>query len=182
MGRVRGIGIAGVIALTAIPSLALADSLERPAAGAWEPYGTADFVQSNVAFGSFTITAGGITGMTFVVTTSSESNAGCPTGSVSVSGALGLKLYKLSGTRPFYAFGRVVTDKALPGHKRFEDAPVTATLDGQPVKNAMLSIQFVPADTQGITGDSSGGEFDFNKKCQVTLSEDISQSENEGNS
>jgi hypothetical protein len=155
--------------------MALADSLEKPAAGAWVPYATQDFVQSDVALGNFTVAGSGVTSMTFAVTSDSGENPGCPTGSVSVPGPLGLKRYKFSRGRPFWAFGRVV-------HKKFEDAPVTATLDGQPIKGAELSIQFVAADTVGIKGDSSGGGFDFSAKCQVTLSENISQSENTGSS
>jgi hypothetical protein len=159
----------------ALPAIALASSLEKPAPGAWVPYATQDFVQSSVALGNFTVAGTAVKSMTFAVTSDSGENPGCPTGSLSVPGPVGLKRYKFAGGRPFWAFGRVV-------HKSFEAAPVTATLDGQPIKGAKLSLQFVAADTQGIHGDSSGGEFDFSAKCQVTLSEDISQTQNAGDS
>ena len=174
----RGIASAGIIALMAVPAIALAHKAPRkaprPAGGAWEPYGS----QSDVAVGSFTIASGGVKSMTLDVTDQSGENPGCPTGSLSVPGPLGLTYYKLKGTRPFWGFGKIVKKPA----KTFVDATVTATLDGQPVKGAKLSIQFVAADTDGVTGDISGGEFDFSAKCQVSLSEDISQSENAASS
>jgi hypothetical protein len=182
MGRVRGIGIAGVIALMAVPATALAESLERPAAGAWVPYATQNSEQSDVAFANFTVVGSGVTSLTLAVTDQSGENPGCPTGSVSVPGPLEIKRYKFPGSRAFLGFGRVVHDNAVEGHKKFEDAPVTATLDGQPIKGAKFSIQFVPADTEGVTGDLSGGGFDFSAKCQVSLSEDISQAQNTGSS
>jgi hypothetical protein len=202
MGRARGIAIVGVIALIAVPALALGDSvkkpvagarapygahsslsdrLEKPAQGAWVPYGGQDFEQSDVAFANFTVAGAGVTSLTFAVTSDSGENPGCPTGSVSVSSSLGLKRYKFARSRPFWAFGRVVRNKHFP-RGEFEDAPVTATLDGQPIKGAALSVQFVAADTEGLAGDSSGGTFDFTAKCGVTLSEDINQSENSGSS
>jgi hypothetical protein len=177
----RGIGIAGVAALVvAVPVAALAGGAEKPTAGAWVPYESTQ--SDDVAQGNFTVTSGGggVSAMTFAVTSESGENPGCPTGSVSVPGPLEVRYYKFKHSRPFWGFGQIV-NKHYKGEgvvKVFDDAAVTATLDGQPVKGAKLSIQFVPANTEGITGDISGGEFDFSAKCQVTLSEDISQSEN----
>ena len=168
--------------MVVVPAIALAHSVEKPTAGAWVPY---EASETDVALGNFTVSGSAVTSLTFAVTSDSGENQGCPTGSVSVSSPLGLKLYKFAGSGPFWAFGKIGHARAPKGiapARVFEDAPVTATLDGKPVKGAKLSIQFGPADTEGIKGDSSGGGFDFSAKCQVTLSENISQSENAGSS
>jgi hypothetical protein len=182
MGRRRGIAIVGIVALMVVPAIGLAHGVEKPAAGPWVPYESSE---TDVALGNFTITGSAVTSLTFAVTSDSGENPGCPTGSVSVSSPVGLKLYKFAGSRPFWGFGKIghrPAPKGIRPAKVFEAAPVTATLDGQPVKGAKLSMEFVAADTEGIKGDSSGGGFDFTPKCQVTLSENISQSENAGTS
>jgi hypothetical protein len=185
MGRLRGVGIVAVVALIAAPAIALADSPKKPAAGAWVPYLPTP-ADGTEAIASFTVTSNGtgITSLTFGVTSQAESRPKCPTGSVSVTGPLGMKLYKgLYRSSPFWAFGRVVTKPYIGvGRVRvFADAPVTATLDGQPLKGAMFGMEFGPADTEGVKGDSGLGEFDFSAKCQVSLNETVSQAENSGN-
>jgi hypothetical protein len=178
MGRLHGFGVAAVIALVAVPAIALAGSPSRPAAGLWVPYVPVE-ADGTTALATFTV-GSGITSVTFDVGSQAESNSNCPTGSVSVPGPLELKRYKFPGGRPFWGFGRVVRSKAFPRGK-YEDAPVTATLDGQPVKGATFGLDFAPAKTEGVKGDAGLGEFDFSAKCQVSLQEAISQAENSGN-
>jgi hypothetical protein len=184
MGRMRGIGIGGVIALIAVvPAIALARGLEKPAPGPWVPY---ENQESDVAQDNFTINSGGgISSLTFAITLESNQRQGCPTGSVSVPGPLEDKPYDLKAAGRGWGFGKVVTkrDKNDGGtFKTFDEAPVKATLDGQPLKDAKLSLEFAASPYEGVNGDISGGEFNLTAKCGVTLGEDISQNENTGSS
>jgi hypothetical protein len=172
MGRMRWIAIAGVMGLIAAPAIALAADPQKPAAGMWAP---AFNNETDAALGSFVVASSRtqITSLTFTVE-SQDTNPGCPTGAVSVPGPLELKLYKFKGTRPFWAFGKVGhhrAPKGLPPTPVFQDAPVSGTVDGQPLKGAKLNVQFVKSNTAGIAGDISGGIFDFSARCQATLFE-----------
>jgi hypothetical protein len=181
----RRIGITGVIALMAVvPAIALADHVEKPAPGPWVPYESSE---TDVAQDNFTVTSGGggVSSLTFAITMESNQKTSCPTGSVSVPGPLEVKYYNRKHGGPGWIFGKVVTkrDKFEAGtYTVIEEVPVTATLNGQPLKGAKLSLEFTAADTEGVTGDSSGGVFDWTAKCGVSLGEDISQNENAGSS
>jgi hypothetical protein len=185
MGRVRGIGVAGAIALTAaVPVAAFANSLEKPAPGAWVPYESSE---TYVAQDNFTVTSGGagISSMTFAITNESNQRAKCPTGSVSVPGPLEVKYFDRKDGGPAWGVGKVVTkrDKYGPGtFKVFEEVSVKATLNGQPLKAAKLSVEFTASPYAGLKGDISGGVFDWTATCGVTLGEDISQNEAAGSS
>jgi hypothetical protein len=165
MGRMRGIGIAGLIALIAAPGVALAASSPKPAAGTWATAsnegGSTNFV---VARNHTTVTS-----LTIGVTSESI-NPGCPTGSVTVPGPLELKLYKFAGTRPFWAFGKV--ERKKKGGDLFKEAPVhRATLDGQPIKGATLTLQFEKIRRDGVYVGIAGGSFGFSASCQASLGE-----------
>jgi hypothetical protein len=65
------------------------------------------------------------------------------------------------------AFGRVV-------HRSFKEAPVTATLDGQPLNGATFTLEFDRDKIGGVETEISGGTFSFNSKCGTSLSQDES--------
>jgi hypothetical protein len=185
MGRIRWLGIAAAIALMAVvPAIALANHLEKPAPGPWVPY---EANESYVAQDNFTITSGGagVSALTFAVTDESNQRKGCATGSVSVPGPLEVKYYGRKDGGPAWLVGKVVTkrDKYDSGTtKLFEDVPVKATMDGQPLKAAKLSLEFTASPYEGLKGDISGGVFEWTATCGVSLGEDISQSESAGSS
>jgi hypothetical protein len=141
MGRVRGIWVAGLIALVAVPAVALAASELKPIAGTW----TASF-EPNPQPGGFVLAGDSVTSLTWVVG-SGDLPSGCPTGSVTITGPLTIKYYKIAGSRPFWAFGKFGYVKI--GHDRlreFEEAPVGATIDGQQARNVAVELEF---DTDG---------------------------------
>ena len=75
----------------------------------------------------------------------------CPTGSVTVSGPLEVKKWKIKGTQPFWAFGKLgFLPHTHHQSRAFEDAPVHATLDGQPRQNVAAKVDFGRADQKGI--------------------------------
>jgi hypothetical protein len=154
-------GIAGLIALIATPAIALAANPQKPAAGTWSDVPN----QTNVAPVSFVVASSRteLTSLSFSVQ-SQATNPGCPTGSVTVPEPLGLEEYTFTGTRPFWAFGRVVA-------KSFKEAPVRATLDGKPLKGGTLTLEFDLSNIGGVNVEISGGTFSFNAHCGVTLGE-----------
>jgi hypothetical protein len=182
----RGIGIAGVIALmVAVPVVAFAaNSLKKPAPGQWVPY---EANETYVAQDNFTVISGGagVASLTFAITDESNQRAKCPTGSVSVPGPLEVKYYDRKDGGPDWGVGKVVTkrDKYDGGtYKAFEEIPVKATLNGQPLKTAKLSLQFTASPYEGLKGDISGGVFEWTATCGVSLGEDVSQTEAAGSS
>jgi hypothetical protein len=133
MGRVRGIGVAGIIALIAVPAIALAAHGQAPVPGTW----TASF-PPNPQPGGFVLAGGSVTSLTAVVA-GQYIPSSCPTGSVTVPGPIAIKHYKHIG----WAFGKFGFITINRHHvKRFEEAPVTATLNGQPVRNVALELEF----------------------------------------
>jgi hypothetical protein len=158
VGGTRGLVVAGVFALIAAPSIALAASPQKPAAGPWSSV-------PNASPDSFVVAASRtrVTSLTIGIA-SGTTNPGCPTGSVSVPGPLDLKDYRFSGTRPFWAFGRIL-------HKGFKAAPVSATLDGQPLKGATLELEFAKASIGGSKVEISSGFLAFGGRCGTSLGE-----------
>jgi hypothetical protein len=162
----RGVGIAGFIALIAVPAVALAAGPPKPVAGAWATTVRSEEVPTNFVVARNRTT---VTSLTIGVT-STDINPGCPTGSVTVPGPLELKLYKFPGTRPFWAFGKVEHKKK--GQDAFKEAPVRgATLDGQPIKGAKLTLEFDKFKRGGVYVETAAGGFDFSAKCQANLGE-----------
>jgi hypothetical protein len=166
----RGVGIAGIIALIVAPAITLAasppKSPRKPVAGTWATDARSEEVSTNFVVAKNRTT---VTSLTIGVT-STDINPGCPTGSVTVPGPLELKLYKFPGTRPFWAFGKVEHKKK--GQDAFKEAPVRdATLDGQPIKGAKLTLEFDKFKRGGVYVETAAGGFDFSAKCQANLGE-----------
>jgi hypothetical protein len=173
MSWLRRILIVGAGALVALPALAVAaGEPAKPIAGEWMPYNQTQGENS----ASFTVGSGRghVTSLQIAVA-EGEINPGCPTGTVTVSGTLGLRLFQggISGNRPFWAFGQLGRRKN--GHNRyrlvFEAAPVKATLEGKPVHGAKLELEFGDEDREGVHVQTASGVFVFTSKCEASLGE-----------
>jgi hypothetical protein len=143
----RGIGAAGLIALIVGPAVALAG---KPGAGRWGAPGDA-----TDASGSLVVTSNRKEVKSLTVNVESQDyHTGahnCPTGSVTVSEAVEIKKWTIQGTQPFWAFGKLgFLPNSHHRSRRFEEASVRATLDGQPRHNVAIKIDFGRADQKGL--------------------------------
>jgi hypothetical protein len=150
MGRMRGVGIAGLAVLAAVPAIALA-AVKKPPAGNWKV--TVSGPSTNPK-GSFKITSDREHIKSFKLPLRSSEGvqygATCPTGTLTVPATLQLKKYV-----GFWAYGKGVPGS--PGAATLRN--VSAKLNGAPLANASLFIQLSEnQDTNIGSGELSIGK------------------------
>jgi hypothetical protein len=150
MGRMRGVGVAGLAVLAALPAIALA-AVKKPPAGNWKvtvagpskhPKGSFKITSDRKHIKSFKLPLLSSEGVQYGAT--------CPTGTLTVPATLQLKKYG-----GFWAYGKGVPGS--PGSATLRN--VSAKLNGAPHANVSLLIQLSESqDTKIGSGELSIGK------------------------